>query len=117
LNAIFNSDIKNTEIKVKEVKNAEITFEQLAKEKGYVKSDLPESKAIMMWKSSLIGLAVMIIGFLAKFLISCYNPLTDSMIWSVGSLVDMIYNCLTAITGVGFFSKMKKYYDVSAENM
>jgi hypothetical protein len=115
---IFNDQTKSqTEIKVKSIMTADKTFEELCKEKGYIRTDLPESKAIMMWKSSLIGLAVMLIGFFAKFLLGCYDPITDGMVWSVGAFIDCIYNCLMAITGVGFFSKMKKYYDVSAENM
>jgi hypothetical protein len=106
----------STEKSVDEIKKADEAFLALAKAKGYKKVDQPESKAIMMWKSSLIGLAVMLIGFFAKFLVTCYAPATDSMVWSMGALIDMIYNSLMAITGVGFFSKMKKYYDVSAES-
>lgn len=111
------STVVKTEQKVESIKNADAEFEALAKSKGYAKIESKETKASIMWKSALIGLLTVLFGFWGKFLLQCYNPLTDSMFWSMGSFVDALYNTIISISGIGFFGKMKKYYDIQLETI
>jgi hypothetical protein len=105
----------NTEKVITKAKMTEKEVEEFVKSKGYVKASKLESKSSIMWKSALLGLLTVLFGFWAKFLLQCFDPSVNLMYWNTGAFVDACYNTIISISGIGFFGKMKKYYDIQLE--